>query len=220
MADPPAPPPASPPLAPAPVSKRRLALWIVVTAAVVGLVLAVPLKIYPLKEKKAEAEAIPPRVHVQRPPQFGVASWYGDREAGRLTASGAVFDPRQLTAAHRTLPLGTEVRVTRLGTNETTTVIINDRGPYVRGRIIDLSVAAAEKLHMKPKGLARVKIEIVSMPTNTAAAKRAIKSLPKDQQRGLVAMPPANAPLPDKAKPDKPMPKGVEEIAEGIMRSP
>ena len=200
------------------MSKGRLALWIAVTPVVVGLVLAVPLKIYPLKEKKAEAEAIPPRVHVQRPPQFGVASWYGDREAGRLTASGAVFDPHQLTAAHRTLPLGTEVRVTRLGTNETATVIINDRGPYVRGRVIDLSVAAAEKLHMKPKGLARVKIEVVSVPTSAAAAKQAIKSLPKDQQRGLVAMPPGKASLPGAAK--KAAPKPVEELAEGIEGSP
>jgi len=218
MADPPAAPVAAPP-APVPVPARRVVLWTLVTVVVCAVGLAIPLKIYPLKETKAEAEAIPPRVHVQRPPQFGVASWYGNREAGRLTASGDVFDPRLLTAAHRTLPLGTEVRVTKLGTHESTTVVINDRGPYVRGRIIDLSVAAAEKLHMKPKGLARVKIEVVSMPTATArVAKKAVKSLPKDQQRGLVAMPPGPPAAADKAPPKKPA--APESIAEGISASP
>ncbi len=195
-----------------PLSAGRVALWLMGLAVVVVLGLAIPLKILPLKEKKAEAEAIPPRIHVERPPQFGVASWYGDREAGRLTASGDVFNPRGLTAAHRTLPLGTEVRVTRLGTKESVTVLVNDRGPYIRGRVIDLSVAAAEKLHMQPQGLARVKIEIVSEPTNvTNVANKAITRLPKAQQKGLVAMPPdAGA-----AKP-----KAPESIAEGVPGSP
>jgi rare lipoprotein A len=99
--------------------------------------------------------------------QMGMATFYSNRLAGRRTASGERYDPGALTAAHRTLPLGTVVRVTRVdaGGNVVAgpvTVRINDRGPYGAGRIIDLSMAAARRLRMLGDGVARVRIEVVS----------------------------------------------------------
>ena len=103
------------------------------------------------------------RVHAApaRPPQTGIASWYGQEHAGRPTASGAAFDPAHLTAAHRKLPLGTRVRVTHVASGRSVVVTINDRGPYVRGRIIDLSHEAAEQLGMVDKGLAKVRLDLM-----------------------------------------------------------
>lgn len=95
-------------------------------------------------------------------PIVGIASWYGQREAGRKTASGTVFDPAIPSAAHRSLPLGTCVRVTRLESGQSVTVPITDRGPYIRGRMIDLSRAAAERIGMIQSGLARVRMDIAS----------------------------------------------------------
>ena len=94
-------------------------------------------------------------------PLRGKASYYGmgDGFAGRKTANGEIFDPNQLTAAHRTLPLGTRVRVTNLDNGKQVVVRINDRGPYVSWRIIDLSVAAARQLGMMHSGVANVKLE-------------------------------------------------------------
>lgn len=91
----------------------------------------------------------------------GMASWYGERFQGRPTASGEPFDMGQLTAAHKTLPFGTRVRVTHLENGKSVTVRINDRGPFVTGRVIDLSRAAAAKVDMLTEGTARVKVEIV-----------------------------------------------------------
>lgn len=100
--------------------------------------------------------------YFQMHPQTGIASWYGPHEAGRKTASGTIFDPAKPTAAHRTLPLGTCLRVTRLQNDRAVVVAVTDRGPYVRGRIIDLSQAAAEALDMTKAGLARVRLELAS----------------------------------------------------------
>lgn len=91
----------------------------------------------------------------------GLASWYGPGFAGRRTASGEVFDPAQLTAAHRSLPFGTLVRVTNLHNNLSVVVRINDRGPFKPGRIIDLSRAAAEEIRMIASGTARVRLEVL-----------------------------------------------------------
>jgi rare lipoprotein A len=91
--------------------------------------------------------------------QTGRASWYGRGFHGRRTANGERFDMHALTAAHRTLPLGSYVRVTNPATSRSVVVRINDRGPYARGRIIDLSMAAAAALDMRHAGTARVKIE-------------------------------------------------------------
>jgi rare lipoprotein A len=91
----------------------------------------------------------------------GVASFYGGRFHGRLTASGVRFDSGAMTAAHRTLPFGTRVRVTHLGNGRSVDVRINDRGPYVGGRLIDLSRGAAGVLGMHGQGVARVKVTVL-----------------------------------------------------------
>jgi rare lipoprotein A len=91
----------------------------------------------------------------------GTASWYGDDFAGRPTASGDPFVPSDLTAAHRTLPFGTLVLVTRLDTGAKVKVTINDRGPYSGGRLIDLSEAAGAALGMLDDGTAKVRITVV-----------------------------------------------------------
>jgi peptidoglycan lytic transglycosylase len=93
--------------------------------------------------------------------QTGLASWYGGRRSRRRTASGQRYDAEDLTAAHRTLPLETIVRVTNLENNRTVLVRINDRGPYVRGRIIDVSREAAKLLGMTREGVVPVRIEVL-----------------------------------------------------------
>lgn len=94
----------------------------------------------------------------------GYASWYGGKFQGRLTASGEVFDTALLTAAHKTLPFGTIVEVTHLGNGRTVEVRVNDRGPFVEGRVIDLSRAAADLLDMAGEGVATVRLRILSVP--------------------------------------------------------
>jgi rare lipoprotein A len=89
----------------------------------------------------------------------GIASWYGPGFHGRKTASGEVFDQNDMTAAHRKLPLGSEVTVTNVETGKSVEVEINDRGPYVGDRRIDLSKAAARKLGILEEGTAKVRIE-------------------------------------------------------------
>lgn len=93
--------------------------------------------------------------------EVGVASYYSDRYHGKQTASGETFDMHQLTAAHPRYKFGTRVKVTHLGNNCSVIVRINDRGPFIAGRAIDLSLAAAEELQMVKAGLAEVKLEIV-----------------------------------------------------------
>lgn len=93
--------------------------------------------------------------------QLGEASWYGAWHHGRPTASGARFDQYALTAAHPTLPLGTKATVTNLATGASVDVLVNDRGPYVYGRDIDLSRAAAEAIGVIRPGSAAVRIEVV-----------------------------------------------------------
>ena len=91
--------------------------------------------------------------------QEGVASWYGENHHGKTTANGEAFDMNSMTAAHRSLPFGTVVRVTNLTSKRTVKVRINDRGPYSNGRIIDLSAQAARQLGIADRGVARVRIE-------------------------------------------------------------
>jgi rare lipoprotein A len=90
---------------------------------------------------------------------IGVASWYGGRFHGRRTASGEVFDQNELSAAHRSWPFGLKVRVTNLHNGESVVVKINDRGPYVEGRSIDLSRAAARAIGLVERGIGLVKME-------------------------------------------------------------
>jgi len=93
--------------------------------------------------------------------ETGQASWYGKAQHGQLTASGERFDVHALTAAHRTLPFGTIVRVTDLRSKRSVNVRINDRGPFRRDRIIDLSYEAARRLGVVSRGTARVKITVI-----------------------------------------------------------
>ena len=122
--------------------------------------------------------------------EIGVASWYGGKFHGRTTANGERYDMYAHTAAHRTLPFNTVVRVIHLGTGATTVVRINDRGPFVNNRIIDLSLAAARDLDMVRTGTARVRLEVIEAgdppPTyqiqvaafeNAANARRMIRRL-------------------------------------------
>lgn len=91
----------------------------------------------------------------------GYASWYGDAFHGRKTASGEAYDMFGLTCAHRTLPFGTLLQVTLADNGKTVTVRVNDRGPYVSGRIVDLSRGAAEALGMLERGVALVEMKVV-----------------------------------------------------------
>lgn len=93
--------------------------------------------------------------------QSGKASFYADKFEGRPTASGEKYKHAKLTAAHKTLPFGTKVRVTNTANKKTVDVVINDRGPYVDGRVIDLSKSAAEKLDFIQQGLADVTVEVI-----------------------------------------------------------
>jgi rare lipoprotein A len=96
--------------------------------------------------------------------ETGVASWYGEPYHGRRAANGEIYDMERLTAAHRTLPFGTRVRVDNLDNGSSVEVRITDRGPFVDGRIVDLSRAAARRIGMIGPGLARVRLRIVALP--------------------------------------------------------
>jgi rare lipoprotein A len=100
----------------------------------------------------------PPKI----PYQKGKASWYGPGFYGRRTANGDILKPGQLTAAHRTLPFGTRVRVTNLKTGQSTIVRINDRGPFHGNRIIDLAEKPAQEIGLISSGLGDVKLEVLS----------------------------------------------------------
>lgn len=93
------------------------------------------------------------------PAEVGVASFYGRRFHGRTTASGARYDMNALTCAHPTAPFGTRLRVTELAGGRSVVVTVTDRGPFTGGRIVDLSLAAARRLGMIERGLARVRVE-------------------------------------------------------------
>ncbi len=100
----------------------------------------------------------------------GVASWYGKKFHGRLTSNGDVYDMHAMTAAHKTLPLPTRVRVRNLKNGRSVIVKVNDRGPFVDNRIIDLSYAAATELDMIREGTALVEIEVMTNPATTTAS--------------------------------------------------
>jgi rare lipoprotein A len=101
-----------------------------------------------------------------KPYQVGTASWYGEYFEGKPTASGEPYDMYDMTAAHLTLPLGSYVRVTNLHNGKAVIVRVNDRGPIVPGRIIDLSYSAAHALQFTEKGLQRVRLDVVNQHPN------------------------------------------------------
>ena len=124
----------------------------------------------------------------------GVASWYGETFHGKLTANGGVFDKTALTAAHRKLPLGSVVRVMNLSNGRVVKVRVTDRGPYVPGRILDLSEAAAHELDMVEVGTAAVQLEVLGEhqvvpphPQNQRVLILTIQSLAEAEQQSALA---------------------------------
>ncbi|HSS12310.1 MAG TPA: septal ring lytic transglycosylase RlpA family protein, partial [Rhizomicrobium sp.] len=119
----------------------------------------------PAPQQPVTAPRLPPAVSPQSEragpffTQTGLASFYGPAHAGKRTASGENFDHRDFTAAHRTLAFGTLVRVTNLSNGRTVTVRITDRGPHIKSRVIDISLAAAREIGMQSKGITRVRLE-------------------------------------------------------------
>jgi peptidoglycan lytic transglycosylase len=116
----------------------------------------------------------PPSLPLGSVSQTGVASWYGPGFHGKATASGDVYDQNELTAAHQTLPLGSKVMVTNLENGSAIEVMINDRGPFAKGRIIDLSYAAAQSLNMVGPGTTNVRIDVLASPTRIEAIRPAL----------------------------------------------
>ena len=133
---------------------------------VMGCALAGVLALSPKSEARPPAFLGPLPVIFQAMPksEVGVASWYGSERQGKTTASGEIFDMNRLTAAHQELPLGTTVRVTNLVNLKSIVLRINDRGPGIDGRLIDVSWAAAKRLGFVNAGLTLVEVEIVSYP--------------------------------------------------------
>ena len=113
------------------------------------------------KVSKEAVATLHKKLNKSKPYQIGTASWYGDYFQGRPTASGEPYNMYDLTAAHLELPLGSFVRVTNLRNGRTVVVRVNDRGPIVPGRIIDLSYGAARALGFKAQGLQRVRLDVV-----------------------------------------------------------
>jgi rare lipoprotein A len=140
-------------------------------AAVLALVIAPAQSLDSLEPASAETLGNGPdtagtparRDQAGTPPkeQVGTASWYGQWHHGRETASGTIFDMYRLTAAHRTLPLGSRVQVTALESGRSVEVTITDRGPYVGGRVIDLSYAAADRLAAVERGVIPVRLRVM-----------------------------------------------------------
>jgi rare lipoprotein A len=114
-----------------------------------------------------------------RPYQVGTASWYGENFQGKPTASGEPYDMHDMTAAHLTLPMGSYVRVTNLRNGRSVVVRVNDRGPIVPGRIIDVSYGAAQALQFRQRGLQRVRLDVVGGPQSSMA--KAAQSKPAFQ---------------------------------------
>ncbi|HLI23268.1 MAG TPA: septal ring lytic transglycosylase RlpA family protein [Stellaceae bacterium] len=139
--------------------------------------------------------------------ETGIASWYGEQFHGKYTANGEIFDLNQLTAAHRTLPMPTIVRVTNLENGRSIEVRINDRGPYARGRIIDLSRRAAQLLGFEAQGTAKVRVQI-DVPASIQVASLAGRRGTEPQLAAAVP-PPAPAPVAAVTAQTLPPPPGV-----------
>lgn len=121
-----------------------------------GLALTLPATVLFAKETSSHKSR---SVHTK--PITGIASYYGRKFHGKRTASGEIFDKNAMTAAHHSLPFGTKVKVTNLRNGKAVLVRINDRGPHVRGRMIDLSQAAAKKIGLSQVGTAHVKLQVL-----------------------------------------------------------
>ncbi len=133
----------------------------VVASFVAALFLAATLGARPVPKVVKNAKVVKHKKTNDKPYQVGKASWYGKPFHGRKTANGEVYNMFQLTAAHPSLPLGTWVKVTNLRNQKTVVLRINDRGPYIDGRVIDTSLVAAEILGFRERGVVRVRLDVL-----------------------------------------------------------
>jgi rare lipoprotein A len=174
--------------------RRRIAHGLAIAFLIVGLGAAQgpnnsEAKPAPISSSQAKS-AVRKQVGKGKPYQVGTATWYGKNFEGKETASGEKYNMYDMTAAHLTLPFGSYVKVTNLRNGKAVVVRVNDRGPIVPGRIIDLSYGAAQALQMKAYGLQRVRLDLVE-PTTVAKAKQ-----PKPTYQALAYNHPPVAQLP------------------------
>ena len=135
---------------------------------VIGCAVAGLIALSPKSEANSSLSILPPRPSVapSENPETGEASWYGEEFQGNETADGEIYDLNGLTAAHPSLPFGTTVKVTNLHNRKNILLRINDRGPYVRHRLIDVSWAAAKRLGFVESGTTPVRVEVVAQPSS------------------------------------------------------
>jgi rare lipoprotein A len=157
--------------------RRRIAHGLAIACLIVGLGAAQGPNISEATAAPSSVHAKPevrPQVNKTKPYQVGTASWYGQIFEGKPTASGEPYDMYDMTAAHLKLPMGSYVKVTNLRNGRAVVVRVNDRGPIVPGRIIDLSYGAAQALQFKHRGLQRVRLDLVSNPHDQKTAYQTI----------------------------------------------
>src|SRR5579872_443770 len=144
--------------------RRRIAHGLAIAFLIVGLGAAQGPNISEAKPAPVSSvrQVSQVRQQVSKPYQIGTASWYGENFDGKPTASGEPYDMYDMTAAHLKLPMGSYVKVTNLRNGRSVVVRVNDRGPIVPGRIIDLSYGAAQALQFKQRGLQRVRLDLVN----------------------------------------------------------
>lgn len=150
------------------------------TLTFAGAILAIMIGVAGAQAASPASDHLTPHAGRHHWYQFGIASWYGRFFQGKTTASGVPFNENALTCAHRTLPLGSILRVTNLRNQKSVIVTVNDRGPMPPDRVIDLSKAAAEDLGFSQRGLAPVKVELIgpswevaelTLPAGSSAAR-------------------------------------------------
>ena len=146
--------------------RRRIAHGLAIVCLIVGLGAAQGPNISEATAAPVSSFQVRPEIRPQvvktKPYQIGTASWYGEIFEGKTTASGEPYEMHDMTAAHLTLPMGSFVKVTNLRNGRAVVVRVNDRGPIVPGRIIDLSYGAAQALQFKQRGLQRVRLDLVN----------------------------------------------------------
>ncbi len=141
----------------------------------------------------------------------GVASWYGEEFAGRTTANGEIFDPALMTAAHRTLPFGTILEITNPKTQQSVWVRVNDRGPYIANRVIDLSYAAAQKISLIDPGVGEVDMRIVKMGSGEREPPAPMEVTIADAPQSIPEkVPVSDAPAVEFPIPAKPQPQAAQ----------
>jgi len=161
--------------------QRRIAHGLTIALIIVGLGAAQGPNISEAKPAPVSSvqavSVVRQQVEKTKPYQVGTASWYGDIFEGKPTASGELYNMHGMTAAHLKLPMGSYVKVTNLRNGRSVVVRVNDRGPIVPGRIIDLSYGAAQAIQMKGRGIQRVRLDLVEVPQQNQVAHQQKHSL-------------------------------------------